>query len=220
MTTTTDVQRPDDQPGPSGDIVAKPGMYYRVTRYIITAVMVGMGLWFGYDGFVNWPESNRKWDAIEQQRREAESAGDRDRSNALKVEQDELGRRYTDWDLLLQRLLFFTLPPIGLAMLVRWVWISRGTYRLTADNVLHVPGHPPVPLESVVELDKRLWDRKGIAYVGYEIPGGTQGRLKLDDFIYDREPTDEIFKRIEAHVAPPAPAEPASEETPQEQSAG
>jgi hypothetical protein len=38
--------------------------------------------------------------------------------------------------------------------------------------------------------------------ITYELPAGQKGTLKLDDFIYQREPTDEIFKRVEQHVAP------------------
>jgi len=200
--TTTDVLTPP--PPPSGEIVARAGTYYRVTRYVITVVMVGMGLWFGYDGFFNWPEQNAKIAVIEEQRKEARARGDEALDKKLLEEQNDIGKHHTDWDIMLQKILFFTLPPLGLALLARWVFISRGAYRLTADNMLYAPGHPPVSFDNVTELDKRLWDRKGIAYVGYEIAGGKQGRIKLDDFVYDREPTDAIFKRVEEYVTPAA----------------
>jgi hypothetical protein len=215
MTTTTSNETVDPA-GPRGEIVARAGTYYRVTRYVITAVMVGMGLWFGYDGFVNWPDQNEKIAAIETQRAEARARGDSAADAKLLEEQNKIGTKHTDWDIMLQKILFFTLPPLGIALFVRWMYISRGAYRLTGDNVLHVPGHPPVPMDAVTELDKRLWDRKGIAYVGYELPGGPQGRLKLDDFVYEREPTDAIYKRIEDYVAPQA----EDVDAPQEQSAG
>ena len=213
MTTTTN--ETVDYAGKRGEIVARAGTYYRVTRYVITAVMIGMGLWFGYDGFKRWPEQNRKFDAIEAQRKEARARGDSAEDARLLAEQNKIGSRHTDWDILLQKILFFTLPPLGIALFVRWMYISRGAYRLTEDNVLHVPGHPPVPMDAITELDKRLWDRKGIAFVGYELPGGGGGRLKLDDFIYERDPTDEIYKRIEEYVAPQAQA--IEEAAPQEQ---
>jgi hypothetical protein len=74
-----------------------------------------------------------------------------------------------------------------------------------------------VPLDAITELDKRLWDRKGIAMVSYELPGGGgSGTLKLDDFIYEREPTDEIYKRIEDYVAPSA-QQTEEESTPREE---
>lgn len=195
-----------------GEIVARAGTYYRVTRYIITVAIIAMGLWFGYDGYYGWPEKNRKIDELTKLQQEAQARGDLDEANRLTQQKNEVGVYHSDFQLGFQKFLFFTLPPLALVLFFRWMWISRGAYRLTSDNVLHVPGHPPVPLDRVTELDKRLWDRKGIAYVGYEGPGGQQGRLKLDDFIYEREPTDAIYKRVEDHVAPPAQEQPEPSE--------
>jgi len=185
-----------------GEIVARAGTYYRVTRYIITAVIIALGLWFGYDGYYGWPAKNRKIEEIDKLQQAALARGDQDEANRLTQQKNDVGVYHTDFQLAFQKFLFFTLPPLGLILFARWMWISRGAYRLTSDNVLHAPGHPPVPLDRITELDKRLWDRKGIAYVGYEGPDGRQGRLKLDDFIYEREPTDAISKRIEDYVAP------------------
>ena len=70
-----------------------------------------------------------------------------------------------------------------------------------AGDTLEVPGHPPVTLENIRKIDKRKWDRKGIAYLHYEI--GTPphpGVLKLDDFAYERGPTDDILERVEKGV--------------------
>ena len=53
----------------------------------------------------------------------------------------------------------------------------------------------------ITAIDKRQWDRKGIAYVDYEV-NGTHGRLKLDDFVYEREPTDRIYDAIVQFVQP------------------
>jgi hypothetical protein len=209
--TSEDVARPpisdnsaaDDAPR-QGEIVAKAGTYYRVARYVIFAVMLGMGLWFGYDGFRGYPEHNKKVDELEARRTTALNRGDKDEETRILAEMNEIGKRKSDKDIFFQKLLFFTLPPLAIALIVRWLWISRGAYRLTADNVLHVPGHPPVPVDSITEIDRRLWDRKGIVLISYELADGQKGTLKLDDFIYQREPTDEIFKRIEDQVAPPA----------------
>jgi hypothetical protein len=32
-------------------------------------------------------------------------------------------------------------------------------------------------------------------------PSGKRSQFKLDDFVYERDPTDAIFDRIEKHVA-------------------
>ena len=53
----------------------------------------------------------------------------------------------------------------------------------------------------VRRIDKRRWDKKGIAYLHYEIgQPPTAGVLKLDDFAYERKPTDEMLERVEKNV--------------------
>jgi len=164
----------------SGDVTARAGTYYRVTRYLMTLMFIGMGAWFAYDGFVNWPRQNANADP-----------------NAKMP--------HTNLDITIQKLLACVLPPAGIAMLIWTLYSSRGQYRLTTDNTLHVPGHPPIPLDNIRRIDKKLWDRKGIALIDYEVPGGSADQtatFKLDDFVYERDGTDEIFKRIETYLFP------------------
>ena len=183
------------QPKTAEPIVAGAGQYYRNTRYVMAALTVVMGFWFGYDGFVRWPAEKVKVEEIE---------------NALKARDDAQLRtelkgysRHSDMDILLQRLLAFSLPPLGICLLLWALYNSRGEYRL-ADETLVLPGHPPMPLSAIRELDQSLWDRKGIAKVVYELGDGRSGKAKLDDFVYDRVPTDLIYDRIKAHLQPPA----------------
>jgi hypothetical protein len=162
-------------------VTARAGTYYRVTRYLMTVMFIAMGLWFGYDGFVNWP-----------------------RQNADAVARDPGAKHpHTDLDITIQKILACVLPPAGIAMLIWTLYKSRGKYELTADNTLHVPGHPPIPLDNIRRIDKKLWDRKGIISIDYEDPTNQLTRtFVLDDFVYERDGTDEIFKRIEAYVLP------------------
>jgi hypothetical protein len=79
-----------------------------------------------------------------------------------------------------------------------------------------VPGHPPIPLDKIQSVNRESWDRKGIAVMEYDlttapmrasktsgpvsyegVTPGVRGIFKLDDFVYEREPTDVIFKAIE-----------------------
>jgi len=167
----------------SGDVVARAGRYFRNTRYLISVGLIAMGLWFAYDGWVTYPRENQKA---------------RDEGKDIMPHPGK--------DIPLQRALGFALPPLGALLLLRWLYISRGEYRL-AGHTLTVPGHPPVPFEMITTIDKRQWDRKGIAYVEYEV-NGAHGRLKLDDFIYERVPTDQIYDEIVKFVAPADPEPP------------
>ena len=40
--------------------------------------------------------------------------------------------------------------------------------------------------------------------VDYQLPDGTAGRFTLDDFLYQRQPIDEIFNAVMAAVEAPA----------------
>jgi hypothetical protein len=198
------------QPATAGVIIAKPGRYYRVARYLMCLLLLAYGVWSIYDGFISWP----KWGITTHLNEE----------------------RKTSTDIMLNKVLGIVLPPTGLFILFWAMYNSRGQYRLE-NGILHVPGSPPVPLNKIHSVNRELWDRKGIAYVEYDLtevpqpsaarpakPGapvayapvayasagkkGPRGKFKIDDFVYEREPTDEIFKAIEesllkGHEQPP-----------------
>jgi hypothetical protein len=170
---------------PGGDIVARGDSWFRLK-------WVGMGLiflvagggWFLYDGFVGWPRANEELIA-------------KAKSENRPIPEKSL---HSDTDIALQKVIGFGVIPVALLIAFRGLYGTRGEYRLSG-NTLHVPGHPPVPLDAVRAIDQTKWDRKGIAYIDYELNGKT-GRLKLDDFMYQREPTDQIHDRIVAAVSP------------------
>jgi len=181
-----------------GEIVAYAGSWYRNARYIMAAIVFACAAWFAYDGWVGYPKINAAYQAaIERKEKPAED-------------------RKSDLDIQIQKLLAITLPIVGVLIIVWLRYNSRGCYRLKGD-VLQVPGHPPVPLDAIREIDKSKWDKKGIAYLDYELAGGggkpKTGTITLDDFVYQQEPTDAILAAIEARVAP-------EEQTAEEQTAG
>ena len=194
---------------PGQDIVAKASMEYRIKRLLMVVLLVGWGLWSVYDGYYKWPADNQK---IAQLKKEIESLPKEDQKRTEKEVELRKQKEHTALDIRFNQVLGWTLPPIGLFMLLFVLHNSRGEYRLRGET-LSTPGHPPVPFDAIDSVDRSKWDRKGIAYVNYTLLNGTKGRLRLDDFIYEREPTDEIFKRIEDHTGTgePAPATAAPE---------
>jgi len=180
---------------PRTPIIARASKEYRVKRLIIVAMLVGMGLWFAYDGWINWPHENQRIEQLRGEIETARKANDNNKRANLEVEIGNL-KQHSDTDIRWQKILASILPPIGLLVLAWALYNSRGAYRLQ-DDTLHVPGHPPIPLDAVRSIDKTDWDRKGIAYINYELINKTTGSARLDDFIYDRKPTDAIFARIE-----------------------
>lgn len=201
MSTDADRSPADATPGPhgivsgspaapekgaaSGTIVARAGRYYRNARYIMVVLVVGFGFYFLYDGYIGYPAKN-----------EAEMAKPENRNERGEF----IGKLpYSDWDILLQKILGFALPPLGLGYLAFILYRSRGEYRLEGQT-LHLPGHQPFSLDDIVALDRKLWDRKGIAKVTYQTADGRTATATLDDFIYDRKPTDQIYDAIVANL--------------------
>jgi len=187
----------DTTPFPTdAEIVARGGAYYRNTRYAFSVLLLAMAAWFGYDGFVKYP---------------------RDNAQHLLHARDpkQYPQDYPTHDpdsILIQKALAATLPLAGFGMLGWTLYRSRGAYRLAGD-ILRVPGHPDVPLTAVTQIDKSKWDRKGIAKLDYELPSGQKGTLTLDDFVYDRPPTDRILETIEAKLGVGATSTPPATET-------
>jgi hypothetical protein len=185
---------------PTAPIVARAGRYYRNARYLMFAIIVGMGGWFMYDGFVKYPESNRVYDDLVQKLAQMEKDPNRDEATYLSVTlRVKSMSRHEEFSILLQKLLGFTLPIVGIGLLIYWLKNSRGEIRLE-NGVLTLPGSPAVPLSSMDELDKELWDRKGIATVYYTLDDNTTGKFLLDDFVYQAHPIRAIVKAIEGEL--------------------
>ncbi len=182
-----------------GDLVAGPDPGYRWKHLIMAVLMIAGGLWFAYDGWVKWPAENRRADEVQREKEIAEEKRESDKVETLAAELSKL-KRHTPVDLLIQKMLAFTLPAFGLFWGGWTLRETRGQYRMEGEN-LYFPGHPVITTENIRRIDKRKWDRKGVAFIHYEHGNPPMpGIVKLDDFAYERKPTDEILARIEASV--------------------
>jgi len=178
-------------PAPIGDLSAGPGRYYRNTRYILAAGLIFYAVLSIRDGFIKWPAEN-----------------------ARVLSDDPKLKPHTITDIRFNQVLGVGLPPMSLALVVFALYSSRGRIRLEGRTV-YAPGHPPIPLERIESVDRAKWDRKGVALVRYHLDTGQAGVLKLDDFVYERDPIDRIFQQIEnslrdpkSPAAAPSPAAP------------
>jgi hypothetical protein len=191
-------------PVPSNDpIVARYGTYYRNTRYILTAILILMAAWFAYDGWVRYPDHNKRFAELEAQIKQLEAAGQD--VVPLREQQRDI-KQHSDLDIFWQHALAITLPLVGIALAGWAVYNSRGEIRLAGDR-LSAPGHPEISFDDIEALDKRLWDRKDIAYVRYE-KGARKGSIRLDAFVYEADPIVKIYERVEAFMKEEAEAPP------------
>jgi len=173
----TDQPAGDNQP----DISARGATYFRLTRVGMLVLLVGIGAWFCYDGFIHWPADNAERARL---RQEAE---------------------YTPTDIILNKALGIVLPPAGVFALAWGLWQSRGKIRLSG-NILHVPGHKAIPLETIESMDTSRWERKGIAIVEYQPGDGSRRTFRLDDYVYERDPIDKIYEIVEKTMRQPGGA--------------
>src|SRR6266566_2716485 len=168
-------------------IVARYDRYHRKKQYLLFLVLFCGGIYCLYDGFYKYPADN-----------EAALHPKPTPQNPHPTPQNP---PHGDLDAPLNKALGIILPPLGIYLLYRTLRGSRGEYRLEGQT-LHMPGHPPIPLSAIRTIDKKLWDRKGIALIEYELTeGGERKKFRVDDVVYEREATDRIMDRIEAYAA-------------------
>jgi hypothetical protein len=178
------------EPAPStGPIVARYDKWYRGKRVVVALALIVFGIWSIYHGFYLYPKENREWDSTKSAK-----------------------PPHADYDAPFNKVAGIILPPLGIWMLVRLLRNSSRDIRLE-DQTLYGPLHPPIPLTAIRKIDKRQWDRKGIAYLEYELGSPpTSGTFMLDNFLYEQQQIDEILRRIEtfAGLEEPQPDTPAS----------
>ena len=186
-------------------------------RMIFLFLMIfGSGLWFLYDGYINWPQETKRFETVykpmaEQMIAEGKAKDLKDpllkrewerhaekNDLPLKVPKertpgDLAGQRWTGWIML-----------AGSAIFAAWVaWNHKRSVRAEGDLITGASGEQ-VHLDSIVEMDRRKWASKGIAYAIYE-EGGKRKRLTLDDHKFLG--CEAIILEAEKRIAARAPAE-------------
>ncbi|MEM8874748.1 MAG: hypothetical protein AAGD32_10880 [Planctomycetota bacterium] len=177
-----------------GPITAKPNRFFNGKWIVFGLLLIAGGGWFAYDGFIGYPAENERIDELNELADQAKLDLDTDAEDAYRLELRELGDRHSDTSIRAQILLGFLLPVGGLALIGWTLWAARSEVRLDENDTLHVAGHPPVPLSAITDIDDERWEKKGVSRMAYEV-GGQSGVIKLDDFIFDRPPTDKIHDR-------------------------
>jgi hypothetical protein len=201
----------------SDEIIAKPDARYRFKHLAFSIIIFGVGFWFAYDGWIGWPKHNQEVAVLQRDIDAAAKRNDQKTLDELKTRLAGMHKPYTEVDILIQKLLAVGLPIIGIAYGAWTLVATRGRIRLSG-RTLEVPGAEPIEFVDIRHIDKSRWDRKGIAIIHYQAHHPQRERAyKLDDFAYNRKPTDEILERIEHFLAPPPelPPEPESEAAPQ-----
>ena len=176
------------------EVHAKISREWRRRMLFLWAMILGIALWFLWDGYVAWPAEAERYAAYRELFGEdVPAGGDEDPPGpavqrewrAFTAEQgypDSLPKERTAADLREQRLIGGTLFVVALCFAVWIAWNHTRSLRAKGDTVL-TPSGRQVSLDRVVGVDRRKWDRKGIAYALYE-EEGRRRKLTLDDHKY------------------------------------
>lgn len=173
---------------------------YRWRLGLIGLVCLVVGMWFCYDGSVAYPRQQKIGREFQQFKDEGklEQWPDHARQQGWSIE--DPGPPKKDSEIYLQLGLAAAIGPFGLLYMwwyVRsfWMWIEGDDEGLTTHTGQRAR------FDQIESLDKRRWKTKGIAVVRYKGDGGA-GRLKLDDWIYNRQPTELLLRAVESHLEP------------------
>lgn len=126
----------------------------------------------------------------------------------------------TQGDILTQWIMFVPCFLIGSYCLVSVLVWSR-KFIGADEEKLYANGGVEVPFDQITRIDASRWDNKGIAKVYYDEVSGERNVL-IDDFKFERVPTNAIFNRIKAAVdddkieglAESEPTEPEEDDVP------
>ncbi len=165
---------------------------------LIAFVLLGMALWFLFDGAVTYPRQREralKYEELEKKDRLSEwpeIAGQRGWS--LK----DPGEPKSEADFSVQFVMATLAALPGLLYLFFYIR-ARGRWIEVNETELRTSWGQQLEFSQIVALDKKKWESKGIAKVIYQ-RNGRKGRLVLDDWKFDTEPTRAILREIEANI--------------------
>ena len=188
---------------PSGlntmQITARMSKTYMWRLALFAGIFLAYACWSAYDGFVAYPEINRKAVHFEDYKKKhadwRETWPTYAKANGYPEDPDPAKGAFSMYAQYVQ--LGITLP-IGLAALVAYL---RGFKRYVAadEKGLVTDGGQRAEFVNITNLNKDRWKTKGIAVVTYQAEG-IDRKLVLDDWKYDRDPTMQLLRQVESHL--------------------
>ncbi len=185
---------------------AKISKEWRERMTIILVLLAGSAGWFFYDGLVSYPKFNVKADAYAElvEIYKADEAQLEDEWKKLALERgwevDEVPKKRKNEA---QQFKWGTGIAIFAAIFLLWM-LREMTRKIVFDeekfdgiSILFplISKIVPVEFSAVIGIDKRKWDKKGIAKIFYKTSAGTRNSVLVDDYKYAG--SEEILFRCE-----------------------
>lgn len=185
-------------------------------RFLIKYLLIGL-LCFGffvysaYDAFIGYPGMLPRAEAW-QKLLEDESLTEDERRNQWKAVSEEQGwssKRPTkkeDVAHVKQTIIWnYAFMAIGLAVAAPcliWYFNTKGSWIEAKGETLRHSSGQEIDVNTITEIDKRRWEKKGIAIVHASSPSGLPEKFFIDDLKFERQPTDQIMAWVESFVEP------------------
>jgi len=173
-----------------------PGYLWRLA--LVAALCLFMAGWFLFDGLWTYPRQRVR--ALEYQRLKAEDRLGEWKSMAQEHgwPADDPGEPKTQAQTITQLVFAGLLTPPGLIFLFRFLRMRKRWVEST-ETGLRTSWGRQLLFNQITALNKRQWDKKGIAKVVYRQDGRTR-RLVLDDWKFETAPTKSILREVESHI--------------------
>lgn len=186
---------------PTTPLRARISNGYRGRLILIGLGVTAFGCWALYDGFIGYPKKAQVFSelqAIQEERPDwasywsvyAAERGYETNPNEIK----ELEAK----DIWTQHVMAAICLPIGGFFLLSFLRTTGRTVEADENGIRGREGS--ATWDAVTDLDDSRWRTKGIARVKFNQPGGGEGRILLDDWKFDREPTvaihDLVMKKL------------------------
>lgn len=193
------------------DLRAETENRFLIKYLLIGLLCFGFFLYSAYDAFIGYPNMLPRAEAW-QKLLEDESLSEEERRSQWKTISDEQGwssKRPTkkeDVAHVQQTIIWnYAFMVIGLAVAAPcliWYFNSKGSWIEAQGDILRHSGGQEINVNQITEIDKRRWERKGIAIVHATGKSGQPEKFVIDDLKFERQATDQIMAWVESHVEP------------------
>lgn len=172
-------------------------------RHLIRLTVVGLfclgfGLWALYDGMVTYPNQRKRALAFQEHKEQGRLEEWKDYTAERGWEPYDPGEPKTVAMIQGQFVMLAIAGGIGVLVLIN-VLRCKGRWIEMDETGLRNSRGQQFTFDQITAIDKKKWDKKGIAKLHYQ-ENGRKKVLVLDDFIYDRPTTDDILRQTEDRV--------------------
>lgn len=191
------------------NLTAKISREWRDRMIIVLLMLLGSSAWFFYDGAVAYPKYNVKADAYVEIQRvyQADENLVKEKWKACAIENhwdpEDVPKKRKD-----EAQQFRWGTGLLIISVIFLLWMLREMHRVILSDDEKFIGIartiPPfnalreVRYESVFGIDKRRWDKKGIAVVFYKTDSGSRAAVIVDEYKYAG--SERILERCEAVI--------------------